>query len=254
MAEAFHGSHLKVQRANKHIADIHQMLLAFADSDFYSARIEHNSERRTNFLRFDVDTSRFPVEDISLTIGDAVQNLRSALDHMWYETIIACGGKPTFWTNFPIRNAGDSLANSLNEALKKKQITIEIIELMMGIKPYQGGNTAIWGLDQLSDADKHQMLVPVLKLMGFHDVRLEDDQHRMIGKSAYIMDESSRIRLFDADDLTVTVKNKGHATITVLFDEGTIFWGEAVAPTLKRVSEEVERVIEAFSRLLTGKP
>ncbi len=117
---------------------------------------------------------------------------------------------------------------------------------MAGIKSYQGGNPAIWGLHNLNIRDKHEMLVPALKLMAVLDVRLEDENHMPIGRGNYYLDESSRIRLREADGRTVTVKDKGHAAAQILFDTGTPFEGDPVVPTLVRVTKEVERIVEAF--------
>lgn len=226
------------------------MFIAFSKSDFYAMTIEHDAERGTNFLWVQIDASRFPLEDAALTIGDALHNLRSALDHLWHRVVLACGGTPTNWTRFPIGNAGDSLIAALNGALEKKQITVPIVQFLLEtIKSYQGGNPLLWGLHDLNIRDKHEILVPMLKLVGFFDVSLEDDQHHPIGRNYYLMDESSRIRLPDADDRTVIVKNKGHAAGTILFDVGTPFQGEGVIVTLKRISEEITRTIEAFEML-----
>ena len=247
IVDQFASSRLKVERAKKHIDEINGLLRDFAQSDFYSLEIEQEADARINFLRIEVDQSGFPLDDIALTIGDAVHNLRSALDHLWYQVVLCCGGTPTKWTRFPVGDAGDSLVAILNSALDKKQITIPIVDLLMaGIKSYQGGNAAIWGLHNLNIRDKHEMLVPALKLMAVLDVRLEDENHMPIGRGNYYLDESSRIRLREADGRTVSVKDKGHAAAQILFDIGTPFEGDPVVPTLVRVTKEVERIVEAF--------
>ncbi len=78
----FTGPRLKIRRANQHIADLHEMMLGFANSDFYSVTIESNAQRGTNFLCFQIDLSSFPLEEAALTIGDALHNLRSSLDYL----------------------------------------------------------------------------------------------------------------------------------------------------------------------------
>jgi hypothetical protein len=142
----FASSRLKVERGKKHIDEINRLLHDFAKSDFYGLAIEHNANARLNFLCIEVDQSGFPHDEIALVIGDAVHNLRSALDHLWHHVVLRCGGTPTKWTRFPIGDAGDSLAGMLNNALETKQITVPIVDLLMAdIKSYQGGNPAIWG-------------------------------------------------------------------------------------------------------------
>jgi hypothetical protein len=245
------GPRLKIQRANKHIADLHEMLLRFANSDFYTVSIEHDPQRGINFVLFEIDPSKFPLDDAALTIGDALHNLRSALDHLYYQVVLACGGTPTKWTRFPIFDTEDRLVATLNGALEQRQITVPVVRFTVdSIKPHQGGNPALWGLHNLNIRDKHEILVPVLKLVLVDGVHLEDNEHRPIGKTTYIMDESSRIRLRDADDRRVTVRDKGHASASIYFNIGTPFGGDGVIPTLKGISEEVTRTVEAFQLML----
>jgi hypothetical protein len=251
MAHFLSGSRLKIKRANKHIADLNSMLSIFSNSDFYGLSIENDAKQGTNFLRIEVDESGFPMDDAVLIIGDALHNLRSALDHLYYKVVIHCGGKPTQWTRFPIFDSGDYLVTRLDSALEKKQITVPVARQILDvIKPYQTGNPALWSLHQLNITDKHEMFVPVLKLMQLSDVSLEDDQHIPLEATAFYFGQSGRVRLRDADDRKVTVKDKGHAAAAVLFDVGMPFQGEAVIPTLQRISVEVAGTVEAFELLL----
>ncbi len=82
------------------------------------------------------------------------------------------------------------------------------------------------------------------------DVRLEDDKGRTIGSTAYYTDDSFRIRLMDANGRKVTVKNKGHASPTIVFGPETPFNHEPVIISLTWIAEEVTCTVEAFERLL----
>ena len=217
----FHGSRLRIERAKKHIGEIESLVVGFTRSDdFHSVSIEHDNRKRTNHLRFDIHTSRFPGDDIALAIGDALHNLRSALDFLWHEIVSECEGVPTKWTRFPVRDS-------------------------------RGELIAIWALDDLNIGDKHKLLVPVLKFMRFSDVRLEDGKSSPLYENNFwLMDESCSIRLREADDIRVTVKDKGHATATIIFDIGVPFQGEAVISALHRIAEEVTRTVKGFALLL----
>jgi hypothetical protein len=247
MKDRFSSSWLKIKRANKHISDIYEMMVRFSASDFHTIKVEHDAERGTNFLCFEVDMSMFPMDESALTIGDGLHNLRSALDHLYFQVVLSCGGKPTKWTRFPICDTREHLVAQINSALEKKQITADVGNLILdSIKPYKTGNPALWGLHEINIRDKHEIIIPVLKLIGFFGVALEDDQHLPVGSDYYIMDESSRIRLRKADDRKVTIKDKGRPSANILFDIGTSFAPEAVFPALKRVSEEVARTVRLF--------
>ncbi len=243
----FEPSRLKVKRANKHISDLHEMLSEFAKSDFYKLTSETNVQRGINFLRFDIDKSGFPLEDAALIMGDALHNMRSSLDLLYYQIVL----NPTNWTRFPIFASRDELINKLNSAVKQKQITVSIQNYIFdNIKPYKGGNPFLWGLHDLNITDKHQIIIPVIKLMMFSGIHLEDENNEPIGDNDYIADESCSLRLRDADDREVVIKDKGRSGVTILFNKGISFEVDPVVPTLKRISEEVKRTVDEFEIFL----
>jgi hypothetical protein len=225
-------------------------------------KIEYDPERREQFICFDIDLRNFPLDDCALIIGDAVQNLRSALDLMWYRVMRLCKGTPSRHTKFPIFDAEHDLINAVNQALEKQQIISDVHKLVMrGIRPHQAGNFTLWALNELSIRDKHETLIPVMKIMGFFDVALEDEEHRAVGRGNFVMDESSRIKLtYPSGDTNagkpvtqrVTMKTKRRTSANVLLDVGVpAFEARAVFPALKGVSEEVERTIDAFEMLFS---
>ena len=188
-------------------------MIDFRNSDFYSAHIDYDPQRGTNFLCIDIKDDAFPLDDAALIIGDALHNLRSALDLMYYQIVLACSGTPSDWTKFPVYDTSEKLDPWLSSALKGKQINECVLKLLHDdIKPYKTGNPLIFALHCLNISDKHEFFIPVLKLVGVFDVRLEDDKGRVVGNTGYLMDESCRIRIQDADDRKIAVKNKGHAT------------------------------------------
>lgn len=234
---------LKIERAKKHINDINSLLLAFSSSDFYTVTVEKNTYG-ANFLRFDVDKSPFPINNTALLIGDALHNLRSALDLLYYEISV----NHTKWSRFPVLDTRDELERRIKTTFEKKQISVTVHGLLLNsIKPYKTGNFALWALDDLNIRDKHQLLIPVLKFMGFAGICLEDDKHVPLKKMSYFLDESSLIRLpSETYRRNLTVTDKGHAAAAVYFDLGIPFEGEAVIPALYGVAEEVTRTVEAF--------
>ena len=245
------GSRLKIERAEKHIRDINALLEEFVASDFYSVEIETNGHCCPNYLRFHIDTSGFRLDIAAVVIGDALHNLRSALDLLYYAAILECGGRPTRWTRFPVFDTGKDVENKLREALKKKQITTGIQELLLDtIKPYEAGNYALWAVNELNITDKHQLLIPTLQLMRFVGICLEDEKGDVVMEdTAYFMDTSGRVRLDqELDCRTITLTDKGHAAATIMFNIGLPFQAQAVIPTLHQLVEVVSGVVESFRR------
>jgi hypothetical protein len=169
--ERLKSARLKVEWAEKHMLQIHDMFLEFSRSDFYSMRVEEDSEEKTHSLRIDIDLRALNVENCALIIGDVLHNLRSALDHLYYQVVLGCDGTPTTWTHFPVFESSQKLAGWINGAVGRKQITTAVATLLLNsIRPYKGGNHALWRLHELNNLDKHEIIVPVLELVGFLDV------------------------------------------------------------------------------------
>lgn len=245
-------SWLKLKKAKKHISDVHSMLLEFASSDFYDLFVDKDSERGTNHLRVEYKQPSFPADEAAVVIGGALHNLRSALDLMYYGGIVRSGMVPTKWTRFPVRDRRDQLEPHLKKALEDKRINLLIHNFILDrVKPYQAGNYPLWALDDLNIRDKHQLLVPVLKLMGFTGVLLEDQERGVTVQPNFIADEPFRLSLREAGGLDLAVKAKGHATMSIFFNLGVPYEGEAILPTLGGIAEEVTRTIEAFELLLS---
>ena len=224
--------------------ELNALIKGIGESDFYKLIVEHSARKGTNFLRFDFDTSRLKI-DASIIAGDTLHNLRSALDILFHEVMEP--GTATKYTRFPILETREELITRLSTILEKKQISTVLHNFLRDtVKPYQAGNYPLWALDELNVIDKHKLLLPALQMLRFVDIRLEDENHRQVGTTVYYMDEACSIRLRDADDRKVIIKNKGHAAATVAFDQGTPFENQAIVPTLANISQEVLRTVEAF--------
>jgi hypothetical protein len=84
---SFDGAQLKIGRAIHHIEELNARVAGFENSEFYGLTIDRHPdplEKNLVVLRIIEDA---PVEEYAPIIGDAIHNLRSALDHAWYQVI-----------------------------------------------------------------------------------------------------------------------------------------------------------------------
>jgi hypothetical protein len=250
----FPASRSKVERANKHILDLNELLNTFTKSDFYSVSVKKN--KGSNYLFFDIDRTGFPGTDAALITGDAIHNLKSALDLLYYQAVEAATGSTESYTRFPIRDTRENLETALNGGLKKKATTDNphpglICDLLMDIvKPYTAGNYPLWALHELNIRDKHQLLIPVFEVMRFMNICLEDDKHISFPEGRFFaLDASSSFKLNREGNLTV--KNKGNAATAILFNVGIPYASQSVIQALYEIAESVTRAIDAFEMLPT---
>ena len=129
----------------------------FFDSDPYEMGENENLETGQREL---VVTRADPVpDDLALISGDVIHNLRSTLDHLIWQLVVANGGQPNDKTAFPIwpsearyKAGGPGYAKGVSEAA---------LTVLDGLKPYKGGNPALWRLHKLDIIDKHRLLLAV---------------------------------------------------------------------------------------------
>ncbi|HEY3436014.1 MAG TPA: hypothetical protein VGK41_10215 [Solirubrobacterales bacterium] len=151
------GPRLKLDRAKRHLGDLESVIERFFETDPYLVAVEDNSE--TNRREFRVVRAQPVPMDLSVIGGDAVHNLRSALDHLIWQLVLANGGKPNKRTAFPVWGSeADFVASRPGYA---KGVSEEAVEVLYGLKPYKGGNDALWRIHQLDIVDKHRLLLAV---------------------------------------------------------------------------------------------
>lgn len=249
----FPASRKKVERATKHIHDLNELLASFTQSNFYSVSIqEHNG---INWLHVDVDKSTFPTIDAALIIGDALHNLKSALDILYFQATHETAGVTDHRTRFPIRQDRQKLVAAINGGLKQKSLadnpSARAIQdvLINVVKAYQTGNRSLWALHDMNIMDKHQLLIPVFDFVRFSDIRLEDDKNKVFLAShqPIFTNNSCRFNLHRRG--VVTVKEKGHAATEIIFDEGVALQRQTVIQSLVEITECVTRTIDTFEKI-----
>jgi len=166
------GWWLKIQRAEKHMVDINQEAMRYAEGNPYTFQriraLDSDDEIRGRFR-----ITKQPDPMIAIMLGDFIHDLRSALD--W--VVVACSPrKHRYKAGFPIllkdifaKNAngdfvfGDTERKSVEACLRG--LCPEARAYVMRLQPYNLGTStprAILGLiSRLENADKHRELITV---------------------------------------------------------------------------------------------
>src|SRR5947208_6882158 len=79
---------LKIGRADEHTKTVTEEISAWLNSKPYSLTSHRNPEGREHRLIFHLDSGASPCDRWSLICGDAIHNLRSALDHLIYAVAV----------------------------------------------------------------------------------------------------------------------------------------------------------------------
>jgi hypothetical protein len=149
---------IKLERAKRHYAELETALASFFATTPYKISTRRNDERKPVYYLSEV--TDVPVE-FSLIIGDVIQNLRSALDHLAYDLWVreANGQGREGRIYFPIEK--DQASYNRNKADKTRGISQQSLAIIDTLSPYPGGNDVLWRIHTLNNRDKHRLLVTV---------------------------------------------------------------------------------------------
>jgi hypothetical protein len=246
----------KIERAEEHIRNFDAESRAFFQRNQYRVIIHDDPEtgNRLFHARFiDEPTDRF-----SIIIGDVAHNLRSALDHLAWQLILANGGTPKIEkTSFPIFKAPPTTPQNYESAIRGKicGASDEAVRIIKELKPYKGGNDAFWNLRELNNIDKHRLLVTVGVFM--RSAIIVKGKSIISGKPRYRMTmllpkeplKDGAIVWFIPSAMRQMGMNPQFA-FHIAFGQGEIFERNPVLPALTQLVSFVKGVVEPFKPLL----
>ena len=240
MKPSFREAYLKIERANKHVHDLEGYVREFATSDHCTILIEHDPNGGDDTLKLE-STQTIP-EDFLLVLGDAIHNLRSALDYGMHAA-------STVWdehTKFPFRGeTRDELIAAINGGLKQKAPK-EVIDIIVDvIQPYKRGNGhALWCLHQLDIEDKHRLLIANTKLMFIQGVSCEDEAGQKFTIPDWlIVPNATPVRRLEGHR-NIKITDKGKSALTIIFGDGMPLQGSAILPMLGQMTILVNHAVE----------
>jgi hypothetical protein len=239
----FHSARLKIDRANKHISELQTCLDEFLKTDFYILTEKKNAERGEH--GFTITLLKPIPDEVALIAGDAIHNLRTALDFMFGEAVQNRG------FHFPAMDSRKKLAKAVQHGVINQFPKVAAV-LLNVIEPHPTWYDSIWTLHRLDVADKHQLLIPVMGLASA-SADFEDSTGKKyggissgtvggaLGESQTVM--GSGIAPWNS---TLKFQNDGKPTFRVLFGEGLPAYNEPVLPTLHQFSELVCETVNLF--------
>lgn len=158
----FHAARIKIQRARKHLTEFENLVTAHLAQHPPTVEVLRGAEALAlngTDLTVKVGAKRLP-EASGAVIGDAIHNLRAALDVMAVELVRLRDGN-TNNVYFPFC----AEPSELEETIKRKNFHRagpEAIALLKQIAPYHSGNHDLRALHDLDIQDKHQTLIPTM--------------------------------------------------------------------------------------------
>jgi hypothetical protein len=161
----------KIDRAKQHIQDFQLGLTAFYKSDPYLVGAKENKDTGKR-IYYVIKADSVP-DPLTAIAADVIQNLRSPLDQVAYQLVLAANGgahpSDKGVVYYPITSAPSEA-----EALCRRNmqgVRQEVIQAINATEPYKGGKGhALWQLNELNKPDKHQLLVGAATMSGGVDI------------------------------------------------------------------------------------
>jgi hypothetical protein len=251
------GPRKKVERANQHISDIKRDSISLPDRLFSIERTPADS----NFLRANSTAFglRYKVSEplvyhFGSLIGDAVNNLREALDHLLMRALDYDLQKtePRGKLHFPFAESQAILLKSkyfLDVASLSSNVSNIIAET---VRPTKDDNLPLWAVSKFNNFNKHNDFVATIR------------ENRIEGLSGWVgtnrfsfgrfaIEENSKKPLLGSNEMPIIDR---HPTVTVelKFGEFEVFSLEHVIPKLEAMSAATMKAIEQMKSHLQREP
>ena len=162
MDASLEGVKLKIDRATEHLEELNKEVENYLDGRPYEVVGKPREEGNPLLV---CKVHRQPPLRLSVLLGDFLHNLRSSLDHLAWQLVLANGGTPGEATSFPIyaRRRKYKEFKKKNDALSGVvgEISEDAARLVEKFQPYnnQAGTPKedpLWILNKLNNVDKHR--------------------------------------------------------------------------------------------------
>jgi hypothetical protein len=272
MSQPIDGVQAKVRWAYQHLRNLNDDIIVRRkirvqpDSIRVRANTHANGQR---IIIFSVKGNP-PAVDLSFTIqvGEAIHQLRSALDHLVYELVVAHTKKPpTFNSAFPIigrgrtkngvpKQAADVYAT--NVSTLKQNISRTAMTRIDDLQPFKldaasRDNDALWILSELDNTYKHRLLHLIVHRIVLYEATLRSNgiERNVLFKPKIRFEDGAEIGRTVIDDPAFITSNEhvlvdGETVVQIALSEVINKKNVPVFDCLADLHTRVQRLIDDF--------
>lgn len=257
------GPRAKAERGREHLNALYGELPTFFEPYTKREPVYHSFDGTWHTVNLRPVIEKLPLR-WSLICGDAIHNLRSALDHLVRELVLAGDGKPGKWNSFPIYTDSEDFDRDVRFRKKNRGWgPLEGIDpggqawaAIEQAQPYYSGHPPgdpLAMLKTLDDMDKHRTLIvhmlfpaeqDISDLIGWHPAG-ELLEHRISNVPLSLEHETEILRLRFSDawpDPQVSMKDG--LAVEPAFGNGII---QLVPESLSFIYHHVSDLIDDFA-------
>jgi hypothetical protein len=252
MSESVDRVMVKIQRAEAHIESLKEAIHRHLSDHYRGVDAQINAKPETAQVRITGSGPTGWAEHAAIT-GDAVHNLRAALDHIAWLAVESNGGTPTDKTCFPILKVPptpDKHGHSKPPHISGG-VAPAVAEVIRDFQPYtlcppQPSLAMTARLHELDIEDKHHGLL--FSSMHVGNVNMDEPStlgiHKGVMRFREVTDEGADY-VFVPDNLDPDVK--ATLSIAVCLGPGTVSEHKPVAPLVRDMARLVRDILTSVS-------
>lgn len=255
------GPRLKVQRAYRHIEELRSITNPLHRDWYVIAFVPYTFPPNTKPTKFGYEyrPTKPIAEILALIIGDAVHNLRTALDHL--ATGIARTADASAEIHYPMCKAREDLIARPGAKLSGAHKALGAVEqalpgatklILDEIRPANGPNDSLWGFHPLDNDDKHNLLIPTVSVTSVDNLNCVIGTNRIMGGNIG-GDATKPIRLIRSD-VPFSINDDFYTSVEVKFGQGGPFENDPVVSTLTQIAGLITHTINKFENLINQTP
>jgi hypothetical protein len=244
---------LKVGRAREHITDLDRRIHNFFAGPPNPYPILKSIDAETGDTVFKLGSCAPVPRDFPLLIGDALQNLRTALDHLVWQLIISNGEVPDERNSqFPMNKSADEYKAS--SPRKIKGVAPEVANMIDKLRPYGGGNEDLYGLHLLNNVDKHRLLLMCGAAHAGLTVQVQlsptptEFRIPIPVQWSYPLKDGDEIYRVPKDATTLSTEPR--FSFRIAFGDAEAMGSEPLLPPLAQLANYVDAVVMAFDKFM----
>jgi len=240
----------KLERANHHISDVERQFTAFVSEKPH--RFSVQTDPKTGEVHVRVRFLKQPPSILALIIGDAVHNMRVALDHMIWDLVGWDGGTQDRYLKLPTGNTRVNFEASCQGVKTQTQGVKDFIKTLE-VFP-NGKGDSLYALHLMDNADKHTVLTPVIRATSHPPVTIT-----MPGGGTIQMQGNTFIGGFEEHATLASVpggsavelEDDANCPPSIFFSQSANRFPTPVLPTLKQWQAAVDDSLRRTADFMT---
>lgn len=252
MSHRLDGPRTKIERAKEHFRDLHAEMVAASDLRPYRIVVEPESDPREHVIRIKMSFS--PPLRWAAIAGDTIHNLRSALDLLVWQLVLAKNKRPDKRTEFPIFL--DPAKYKAGGPRKVKGVSEAAVNIIEGLQPYHETEMPerhpLWLLHSLDIRDKHQLLNIIVAAVQTQHFEIDTAGDFLLAGGEYNMfvnpvEDGTELGRFMLTRPDAKVNVKPHVTFQIVFDDFGVGDNLLVYETVETIGTFVRRAVDLFA-------